>query len=118
MIYDSGPPEKPQYLRATQTTAYTLELRWIPGFDGGHDQTFIIQYITNTDSRVNITIEPTDSDNDPQLYKLSGLQPSNVYEIKLCSKNEIGTSPNTDSILVSTSHSGKTYTSNNNLTSK
>lgn len=113
-LYDSGPPEKPQFLRATQTTAYTLELRWIPGFDGGHDQTFVIQYITKTGSCVNITVNPTDSDDDPQIYELSGLQPSNVYEVKLCSQNKIGTSPHTDPIMVSTSHSGKTPRSNIN----
>ncbi|VDI24340.1 Hypothetical predicted protein [Mytilus galloprovincialis] len=107
----SCPPEKPQFLRATQTTAYTLELRWIPGFDGGHDQTFVIQYITKTGSCVNITVNPTDSDDDPQIYELSGLQPSNVYEVKLCSKNKIGTSPHTDPIMVSTSHSGLTLAS-------
>lgn len=110
----SCPPEKPQYLRATNTTENKLQLRWIPGFDGGHDQTFILEYRNGeTGSWMKITVDSSTSDDDPQIYELSGLQSSKLYEIKLCAENKIGTSPNTDSIMVSTSNSGSIMASMN-----
>lgn len=111
---DIGPPEKPQYLRVSNTTEDKLQLRWIPGFDGGHVQTFMIEYrIEKTDPWTIKTVDSTISNYDPQIYELSGLQSAILFEIRLCAKNKIGTSPNTESIKVSTSNSGKKLSNTN-----
>ncbi|VDI10325.1 Hypothetical predicted protein, partial [Mytilus galloprovincialis] len=108
----SCPPDKPQYLRVSNTTEDKLQLRWIPGFDGGHVQTFIIEYRNEkTDPWTIKTVDSIISNYDPQIYELSGLQSAILFEIRLCAKNKIGTSPNTESITVSTSNSGSTMAS-------
>lgn len=92
----------------SNTTEDKLQLRWIPGFNGGHVQTFIIEYRNDKTEPWTIkNVDSTISNYDPQIYELSGLQSAILFEIRLCAKNKIGTSPNTESIKVSTSNSGK-----------
>lgn len=94
-------------MQATNTNPNSITLRWVSGFDGGFDQTFIIDYrVQKTELWLQKEVLSTESDYDPQIYELNNLQPAVVYEIKVCAQNVIGTSADTVSIMISTSYLG------------
>ena len=39
-----GPPYKPGRLSAVPVSAGVVELTWLPGFNGGDDQQFVIEF--------------------------------------------------------------------------
>ena len=90
--------------------ATTIEIRWVAGFDGGVDQTFVLEYRLSKTTSWN-TFYPKFSglEEDPQYFELSGLSSGNVYDIQMCAGNTVGNSSKTDIISVSTIGAGIFY---------
>lgn len=102
-----GHPDKPKYLKVTKTTVDTLYLRWIPGYNGGYDQTFVFDYrIESASSWSTQEYNPDVSDISILMYQLTGLANGKVYSIRMCAKNIIGSSQHTATISISTASTG------------
>ncbi|XP_052099535.1 semaphorin-2A-like isoform X2 [Mytilus californianus] len=98
-----GPPDKPKYLQVIKTTIDKIDLRWLPGYNGGYDQTFVFEYQIESASSWSVQeYNPDVSDKSIQTYQITGLASGKVYAIRMCAKNSIGSSPHTASISVST----------------
>ena len=75
-------------------------VEWIPGYNGGHEQTFNIQYRIINESKIWMTQEiPL---NNKQTYILSELQSNTWYELRMFSKNKFDKSNVTDIQSIST----------------
>ena len=83
--------------------ATTIEIRWVAGFDGGVDQTFVLEYrLSKTTSWNTFYSNLTGLEEDPQYFELLGLRSGSVYGIQMYARNTIGNSTKTDIISVST----------------
>ena len=83
--------------------ATTIEIRWVAGFDGSVDQTFVLEYrLSKTTSWNTFYLNLTGLEEDPQYFELSGLSSGSVYDIQMYARNTIGNSAKTDIISVST----------------
>jgi len=83
--------------------ATKIEIRWVAGFDGGVDQTFVLEYrLSKTTSWNTFYPNFTGLEEDPQYFELSGLSSGSVYDIQMYARNTVGNSPKTDIISVST----------------
>ena len=69
-------------------------VEWIPGYNGGHEQTFSIQYRIINESKIWTTQEIPKYNR--QTYTLSGLQSDTWYELRMFAKNEYDESSATD----------------------
>ena len=83
--------------------ATAIEIRWVAGFDGGVDQTFVLEYRLSKTTSWN-TFYPNFNglEEDPQYFELSGLSSGSVYDIQMYARNTVGNSAKTDIISVST----------------
>jgi hypothetical protein len=61
-------------------------IEWIPGYNGGHEQIFIIQYRIINES--NIWITQKIPKYDRQTYTLVGLQGDTWYELRMFAVNK------------------------------
>ena len=75
-------------------------VEWIPGYNGGHDQTFNIQYRIVNESNIWMTQEI--SQYNRQTYALSGLQGDTWYELRMFAENKLDSSLVTDIKSIST----------------
>jgi hypothetical protein len=69
-------------------------VEWIPRYNGGHEQTFNIQYRIINESKIWTTQEIPKYNR--QTYTLSGLQSDTWYELRMLAKNEYDESSVTD----------------------
>ena len=75
-------------------------VEWIPGYNGGHEQTFNIQYRIVNESKIWITQEiPLYNRNT---FTLSGLQGDTWYELRMFAENKFDRSLVTDIQSIST----------------
>jgi hypothetical protein len=75
-------------------------VEWIPGYNGGHVQTFNIQYRIINDSKTWFMQEiPL---YNKQIYTLSGLEGDTWYELRMFAKNMFDRSSVTDIQSIST----------------
>jgi hypothetical protein len=75
-------------------------VEWIPGYNGGHEQKFSIQYRIVNESKIWMTQEiPL---HDKKTYILSGLQSNTRYELRMFAKNKFDRSSVTDIQSIST----------------
>ncbi|CAC5422324.1 unnamed protein product [Mytilus coruscus] len=95
-LVSASPPCMPKILRtvAQQTQIFVL---WIPGFDGGFLQWFIIEYKEIGD--LYWKNQTTRSSNS---IVIGGLQPATKYLIRMFSRNMIDDSNRTEEILIKT----------------
>ena len=75
-------------------------VEWIPGYNGGYEQTFNIQYRIINASK--IWIRQQIPQYNKQTYILSGLQSNTWYELRMFSKNKFDKSSVTDIQSIST----------------
>lgn len=85
----------------------TIYLQWLPGNNGGYDQTFVFDcQIENSRTWTTQEYNPEVNDKSFQTYQITGLVNGKVYVIRMCAKNIIGSSQHTDLISVSTASRG------------
>jgi hypothetical protein len=75
-------------------------VEWIPGYNGGHEQTFRIQYRIINESKIWITQEIPQY--NKQTYILSDLQGDTWYELRMFAANKFDKSSVTDKQSIST----------------
>ena len=76
----TGPPLAPTELRTSQVTAKSVALNWVPGPDGGHDQTFSVKYRQKREKEIKLYQDGIkDSKNDHITTKVSMLQSDTEY---------------------------------------
>jgi hypothetical protein len=75
-------------------------VEWIPGYNGGHEQTFNIQYRIIDESKIWTTREIPK--HNRQSYTLLELQSDTWYELRMFAKNELNKSSVTDIQSIST----------------
>ena len=75
-------------------------VEWIPGYNGGHEQTFRIQYRIINESKMWITQEIPEY--NKQTYILSDLQGDTWYELRMFAENKFDKSSVTDIQSIST----------------
>lgn len=94
-------------MQVIKTTTDTIDLRWLAGYNGGYDQTFVFDYrVEKASSWCTQEYNPDVSDKSLQTYQISGLANGKLYEVRMCAKNSIGSSPHTATISVSTASTG------------
>ena len=69
-------------------------VEWIPGYNGGHEQTFNIQYRITNESKIWFTREIPHYNR--LTYLLSGLQRDTCYELRMFAQNKFDRSSVTD----------------------
>jgi hypothetical protein len=75
-------------------------VEWIPGYNGGHEQTFSIQYRIINESKIWTTRKIPQYNN--QTYILSDLQGDTWYELRMFAENKFDKSNVTDIQSIST----------------
>ncbi|CAF1528193.1 unnamed protein product [Rotaria sp. Silwood1] len=93
-------PDPPSQIHITNISYSSVLINWIPGFDGGSQQTFQIRYRLSTDNSYvyeNIPINIL-------LYDLKNLKLGSEYYISIRSNNSYHLSKWTDEIIISTSN--------------
>ncbi|CAG2226573.1 IGSF9B [Mytilus edulis] len=89
-----GRPESPQLVSVIPYARY-LEVVWDPGFDGGYQQTFFVEYRQESENTWKRS-EPVVDNRQVRLSKiLNNLNPKTRYQVRVFSKNEIGDSNQT-----------------------
>ena len=69
-------------------------VEWIPGYNGGHEQAFSIQYRIINESKIWTTLKIPQY--NKQTYILSGLQSNTWYELRMFAENKFDRSSVTD----------------------
>ena len=94
------PHELPTNFTLASSTDTSIVVVWIPGYNGGHKQTFSIQYRIVNESTIWITQKI--SLYNKQTYILSGLQSGTWYELRMFAENKFDKSSATDIQSIST----------------
>ncbi|VDH92933.1 Hypothetical predicted protein [Mytilus galloprovincialis] len=85
-------PEAPQNFSVGTTTFRSVNLSWIAGFNGGHSQTFTVQFKTTEDDTWKT--EKVNSDKiitgSTVYYTLDQLKPDTSYQVMVVSENKHG----------------------------
>ena len=95
-----GLPQTPSNFILVSSTDTSIVVEWIPGYNGGHEQTFSIQYRIANKSKIWITQEIPQYNR--QTYTLSGLQGDTWYELRMFAENKFDKSLVTDTQNIST----------------
>ncbi|CAC5424009.1 unnamed protein product [Mytilus coruscus] len=85
-------PEAPQNFSVGTTTFRSVNLSWIAGFDGGHNQTFTVQFKTTEDDRWKTKKVDTNEirTGSTVYYTLDHLKPDTSYQVMVLSTNKHG----------------------------
>ena len=86
VFYVVGPPQTPTNFTLVSSTDTSIVIEWIPGYNGGHEQIFIIQYRIINES--NIWITQKIPKYDRQTYTLVDLQGDTWYELRMFAGNK------------------------------
>ncbi|WKY14956.1 hypothetical protein Q1695_000460 [Nippostrongylus brasiliensis] len=103
----TGPPQTPSNLRKVSATAISLTLGWVPGFDGGLQQSFVVEYrnvnpytessgkgdISTVEIKNTSRVEHIEDDGTASWYlsfNLTGLNPLSSYYFRIRAKNKKG----------------------------
>ncbi|VDI05334.1 Hypothetical predicted protein, partial [Mytilus galloprovincialis] len=87
-------PESPQFV---SVTPYLVSgVVWDPGFDGGYQQTFFVEYRQESENTWKRSGPVVDDNRQVRFSKiLNSLNPKTRYQVRVLSKNEIGYSNQT-----------------------
>ena len=99
-FYVVGPPQTPTNFTIVSFTDTSIVVDWIPGYNGGHEHTFNIQYRIVNESKIWITKKILQYNR--QTYTLSGLQGVTGYELSMFAENKFDRSLVTYIQLIST----------------
>ena len=91
ICYVVGAPRTPTNFTLVSSTDTSIVIEWIPGYNGGHEQTFNIQYRVVNESTIWNTQKI--SLYNKQTYILSGLHSGTWYELRMFASNKAFRSP-------------------------
>ena len=86
-----APPEQPSKLGVVYTTAVSVTVKWMAGFNGGFKQTFSVIYRVAAHpwpQTPQITGIADPGENRRAEYKVMNLQPNTTYEFRVRAENE------------------------------
>ncbi|VDI77324.1 acylglycerol kinase [Mytilus galloprovincialis] len=84
-------PEAPLYFSVEKTTSISVNLSWIVGFNGGHEQTFSIQFKTTDSDQATKIVQTSDTKTGSKVYYiLDQLKPDTMYHVMVLSTNKYG----------------------------
>jgi hypothetical protein len=100
-------PDRPTELRALYVDFMTIGLTWLPGFDGGLEQTFYLQLNdTLIEISTALVVDPKLSVRlirvNSNAINLTRLAYNTLYSIRLVARNKLGSSEWSDSMLIRT----------------
>ncbi|XGW32938.1 hypothetical protein V3C99_017447 [Haemonchus contortus] len=115
----TGPPQVPTNLRKVSATPKSLSLGWVPGFDGGFEQSFVVEYrnvnpFTETFGKEDVStvevkntskVEHIEDDGTASWYlsfNLTGLNPLSSYYLRIRAKNKKGFSEFSPLVIATT----------------
>jgi hypothetical protein len=101
-----GNPESPRGFQHLyeELTESSITVQWIPGFDGGPRQTFVLRYKNNLD-RLWTDIDIPDNGEKIMSYTVTSLTSGTLYNCVLYARNNIGNSSQTDVLGIRTGES-------------
>ena len=106
MLKARGPPETPTELSVTSTTSISVTLTWLPGFNGGYeDTTFSLSYRRQDSTSSWAVVD--DLDGDLESYTLSTLDSNTQYEFRLFSTNSHNGGSESGTVNVTAQTTGK-----------
>jgi hypothetical protein len=100
VLLEPGKPEPPSDVDLLSTTDHSVTLSWIPGFDGGYNQTFVVTLLDQKTMRMirTRTLDPSQTNGTT----LEGLSQHTSYLIRVQAKNKAGLSGLGDEVFVKT----------------
>ncbi len=106
-VVPPGRPDPPAEVRVVATAATSVRLAWRPGFNGGHNQTFVITVLNQKTGEKILQSEATDAGKGSNVgvinaTTLEGLRPHTSYIIRLRAKNKAGLSETPEEVFVKT----------------
>ncbi|WAQ99129.1 TUTL-like protein [Mya arenaria] len=94
-----GVPSVPHNLKSSdRVTESSVNLTWISGFDGGHPQTFVVQFRDIS----TVIWKKEDVETGHTNHTLFNLKPGTTYEVKVTARNSLGNSASSDTITLTT----------------
>uniref|UniRef100_A0A674J4E7 NPHS1 adhesion molecule, nephrin n=1 Tax=Terrapene triunguis TaxID=2587831 RepID=A0A674J4E7_9SAUR len=88
-LLSTSPPDPPTGLKVVSVTHNSATLEWIPGFDGGLPQRFLIRYRwPGAPSALYMDVFPAQT----SAFTLTGLSPATPYSIGVSAHNTLGES--------------------------
>jgi hypothetical protein len=86
ICYVVGTPRTPTNFTLVSSTDTSIVIEWIPGYNGGDEQTFNIQYCISNESKIWTTQEIPKYNR--QTYILVGLQGDTLYTLRMFAENK------------------------------
>ncbi|XP_046563057.1 protein turtle homolog B-like isoform X2 [Haliotis rubra] len=87
-----GPPQTPtQFRDLDNATASSIWFSWLPGFNGGRPQTFLIEYLQFA-TRTWTVYKSYDDPGEMMVVEVTGLTPGEIYIFRLQARNDYGDS--------------------------
>ena len=106
MLKVRGPPETPTELSVTSTTSISVTLTWLPGFNGGYeDTTLSLRYRRQGSTSSWAVVD--DLAGDLESYTLSTLDRNTQYEFRLFSTNSHNGGSDSGTVKVTAQTTGK-----------
>ncbi|XP_076304781.1 nephrin-like isoform X2 [Tachypleus tridentatus] len=90
-----GKPDPPENVRVLNATEDSIDLGWIPGFNGGSKQEFQIRYHERNSEKHKFTQFLPESS---VFVSIKGLKPQSEYQFQVVARNRFGESNYTDVI--------------------
>ncbi|XP_067675813.1 hemicentin-1-like [Haliotis asinina] len=91
-LVPAGPPQTPtQFRDLDNATTSSIWLSWLPGFNGGCTQTFLIEYRQFATRRWT-AYKSYDDRGEIMVVEVTGLTPGEIYPFRLQARNDYGSS--------------------------
>ncbi|XP_052099530.1 uncharacterized protein LOC127734022 isoform X4 [Mytilus californianus] len=98
-------PEIPKWLRVINTFETKLLIEWMFRFSGDNSQIFVLEFRKYDEIQwASVPVNETDMQSDLQSFELTGLNKSQIYNIRMCTENSFGRSQPTKILTVSTGY--------------
>ncbi|XP_046558360.1 nephrin-like isoform X1 [Haliotis rubra] len=89
-IVPAGPPQIPSQFRdLDNATTSSVWLSWLPGFNGGRPQTFLIEYLQSGTRKWTVH-NSNDDKGERMVVDVTGLISGEIYTFRLLAKNDYG----------------------------
>ena len=100
-IVKPGPPETPKNLEVTAVDGASISLAWLPGFNGGHNQSFDIQVFDETTGQRVLKLRNIRRVEGNRTV-IQGLTPQTRYAMKIRAWNRDGYSNFSEEVIIKT----------------